>query len=644
MSSELSMDHALINKLNTVLEANLDNELFGVKELTEEIGMSRAQLHRKLHVNTGKSTSQYIREFRLEKAMKMLQNNVATASEIAYRVGFKSPTYFNTSFREYYGYTPGEVKYRNPPIIEKSEEKQTKQPVNQDQDTSITSSIDKISSRQRILLFFSVGLLLIIAFSYYFYFNSKDTISTETTKTAITDKSIAIIPFKNLSEAKEDEFFTMGVTSTIQNQLNRIGGLKVISENSMKKYANTKMIPSEIAKEIGVTFLLNGSVQKYGDSIRIITHFINAKKNQQLSSMVFDWEYNNIFTLQSNIAKQVAEELNIQLSTRELEQIDKKPTKNLEAYNLYLKGRFFWHRRHEEDLNKSIYYFNQALKLDSTYALAYAGLADTYFIMVWHGSISQNEAFNKGKELALKALSIDNTIAEAHATLGAIANWYEWDWEEAEKKIKKAIVINPNYASAYQWYAELLDVLGRNKEALEQIEMALKLNPNSCMMNATSAMINVKEGNFDKALIDANRAKEIDKTQGYAYWILFECYWNQGKDDDAIAEMEEWWYLEPNIEMAKGSRAAYDKSGIKGVYKYIIDYDLKKGYASKQPFLMAEKYAFLGENEKALEWLEKAFEQNLGVLQIYNNPYFKNFHSEPRFKVLLKKMNLGNYD
>ncbi|MDX5584272.1 MAG: helix-turn-helix domain-containing protein [Aureibaculum sp.] len=306
MSGDLSMDQVLLKKLNDVLEDNVANELFGVKELTEELGMSRAQLHRKLHDLTGKSTSQFIREFRLEKAMEMLRNNVATASEISYRVGFNSPTYFNTSFHAYYGYPPGEVKYRNPSPSEDNKNSDSSQQLTKNQDTSTISLIKKISFRQRLILFYSAGLLLIIAFSYYLYFDSNQTMSKENILSEITEKSIAILPFKNLSEAKEDKFFTMGVMSSVQNQLSKIAGLKVISMNSMERYSDTSIPTSVIAQEVGVAYLLGGSVQKNGDSVRIITFLIDAKNDQQLSLLVFNWEFKDIFTIQSNIAKQVS--------------------------------------------------------------------------------------------------------------------------------------------------------------------------------------------------------------------------------------------------------------------------------------------------------------------------------------------------
>ncbi len=384
MNSELSMDQALIEKLNKILEVNLDKEYFGVKELAFEAGLSRSQLHRKLQSIKGKSSSKFICEFRLKKAMVMLRNNVATASEIAYRVGFSSPTYFNTCFHDYYGYPPGEAKIRNPNGVDHDEDEQVLKLIDGVQAISVQPSVKKNVFGKRMVWINTLFIILLSVITYNLYQNYKDYFSNESAYLDDHNGSVAILPFKNLSEAKDDEFFTMGVTSSLQNQLNTIKGLKVISSNSMEKYTNTKMSPSEIANEIGVTYLLDGSVQKYGDSIKVIVNFINASENHQLNSLVYIEKFNNVFALQSKIAKQVTQELNIKLSQEELEQFDKKPTENMEAYNLYLKGRFFWHQRTKEGINKSIDYFKQAVELDSIYTLAYAGLADSYYVMPWY--------------------------------------------------------------------------------------------------------------------------------------------------------------------------------------------------------------------------------------------------------------------
>lgn len=639
MNSEYSMDQVLIEKLTNILEVNFDKENFGVKKLAKKAGLSRSKLHRKLHSIKGKSTSKFIREYRLEKALSMLQNNVATASEISYRVGFSSPQYFSKCFQDYYGYTPGEAKYRTHSLIEDNKETKKKELIGgfQKRIETIKNRINLIS--KRMIWVNTLGVVLISVFSYYLYSNYY--FSSETHSTDGNERSIAIIPFNNLSDNIENQYFADGMMDDILHHLSGIKGLVVKSRQSSERYRESDKSIIKIGKELGADYLLVGSVQKQEDRIRIIVQLIEAKQDSHVWAKNYDFELKQVFAVQSEISEQIAHQLNMVISSLESGQIKNTPTENLEAYNLYLKGRFFWHRRTEVDMKKSIIYFEKAVELDSTYALAYAGLADSYFIITWYGWPVNKYSFNKAKEYALKALSIDNTIPAPHATLGGIATWYEWNWKDAEKEFKKAITLNPNYATAHQYYAELLDILGRNKEAREQIDLAIKLNPNSFMMHSISAMLYTKAGLYDKALIDANRAKEIDKNQGWPYWIIFESYRNLGRNDEAITEMEEWWNLEPNLEMAKASRVAYDKSGINGFYKYIIDYDLEKGYAHKQAYVMAQKYAFIEENEKALEWIERAMiNKELGIIQIKNDPYFKDLHNEPRFKAILKQMGL----
>ena len=639
MNSESSMDQVLIEKLTHILEVNFHKEGFSAKKLAKKAGLSRSKLHRKLYSIKGKSTSKFIREFRLEKALIMLQNNVATASEIAYDVGFSSPQYFSKCFQDYYGYTPGEVKHRTYSNIEDTKDAQKEE---------LTGGFQNIieTIRNRISLFTkrmiwinTFGLVLVSIFSYYLYTNYY--FSSEPNSTDSNEISIAIIPFKNLSEHIENQYFADGMMDDILHHLSSVHGLVVKSRQSSEKYRESDKTIIKIGKELGADYLLEGSVQKEKDSIRIILQLINAKQGNQVWAENYDFELKQVFTIQSEISEQIARRLNIVISSLESGHLRNTPTENLEAYNLYLKGRFFWHRRTEEGLNKSIHYYEKAIELDSNYALAYAGLADSYFIMAWHGENDRNEAFRKGKRFTLKALSIDNTNPAPYATLGGIATWYEWNWKDAENDFKHAITLNPNYATAHQWYSELLDILGKNNKAREQIDLAIKLNPNSSVMYSTSAMIFAKVGLYDNALIDANKAKEINKNQTWPYWIIFEIFSKQGRNDEAMNELEEMWNLESNLEMAKASRVAYDKSGINGVYKYIIDFDLEKGYAQNQAYRMAQKYAFIKQNENALEWIEVAFNNHdLEIPKIKNDPYFKDLHNEPRFKAILKKMDL----
>ena len=499
---------------------------------------------------------------------------------------------------------------------------------------SITEATNK-----RLNIIIIITLIIAIGVSFVNKPTSNSGSKTVVDNDLILDNSIAVIPFKNLSEEIGNQYFADGMMDDILNHLSGIQTLEVKSRQSAERYRDSDKPIPQIGRELGANYLLEGSVQKHEDSIRVIVQLIDAKNDKHLWSHKYDSGLKNVFAIQSEISNQIANELNAVISPFETEQIEKTPTENLEAYNLYLKGRFFWHRRLEEELIKSIDYFKQAIALDSTFTLAYAGLADSYFVMLSYNWKDRDSIFTTAKEYAEKALSLDRNNAEVHATLGGILCYKDWNWEASEKEFKLAIKLKPNYATAYQWYAELLNFLGRYKEARKQIEIALKLNPNSYVMLVLSAILYNQEGNFDKAIIDANKAKEIEKSNAWAYWIIFEGYWNLGEDDKAIAEIEEWGKLEPYEEMAKGCRQAYDKEGIKGIYKYLIIYDFQKGFDERWPESMAEKYALLGEEEKALDWLEKAFEQhNIGPIK--NNLYFKNIKTEPRFIAILEKMGL----
>ena len=647
MNSEFSMDQVLIEKLTKILQVNLDKEHFGVKELASEAGLNRSQLHRKLQSIKGKSASCFIREFRLEKAMVMLQNNVGTASEIAYRVGFSSPTYFNTCFHEYYGYPPGEAKIRNSSGASQNEDEPDLELFNGAPTISKKTFAKKYALGKRMVWINTFLIILLSVITYSLYQNYKAYFLNEPAIPDDYEGSVAILPFKNLSEAKEDEFFTMGVRTSLQNQLNTIKSLKVISSNSMEKYTNTEMSPSEIADEIGVTYLLDGSVQKYVDSIKIIINFINARKNHQLSSLVYIEKFNNLFALQSKIAKQVAEKIKGTLSPSEIEQIEKKSTDNLQAYRLYLNGRFFWNQRTEKDLNKSLYYFDKALELDSTYALAYAGLADTYYIMAWWGWYPKNEGFNKGKEYAMKAIAIDNNITEAHTTLGGTLTFHDWNWIEAEKEFKLAISLNPNYDNAHHYYYELLDVLCRNEEARIQLDLALELNPYSLIMNRQSAYSYYKTENYKRAIDVFNKAIDLEAGNDMLIYpdklSIIKCYIHLGWDELAIDTIKKFVSTDPSIDN-KILDNIYHKSGIDGLVFCFINWMFE--HTSEKhinDIMIASFYSIIGDSQNALKLLEKAFEEGDSELPfIKNNPDFNSIKTEPRFIALLEKMGLDD--
>jgi TolB-like protein len=515
-----------------------------------------------------------------------------------------------------------------------------KKTVKVSKDKSITEATNK---RLNIVIIITLVIAIVVAFVN----KPIPQISSKTifNNDLLLDKSIAVIPFKNLSSDRENQYFADGMMDDILNQLSIIQGLEVKSRQSSERYHESIKTIRQIGAELGANYLLEGSVQKHKDSIRIIVQLIDAINDKHLWSDKYDFELKNVFTIQSEISKQIAEELKTVISPVGIEQIEKKPTENLEAYNLYLKGRFFWHRRTEEDLKKSIYFFNQALELDSDYALAYAGLADTYFIMGWWGWLPKNKGFTKGKEYAQKAISIDNTIAEAHATLGGIITWDEWNWEEAEKELKMAISLNPNYATAHHYYYELLDIIGRNKEAREHLDLALKLNPYSIIMTRQSAYAYYDNLEYQKAVEGFHKAIDLEVGNNMLIHVdklgLIKCYVNLGWSELAIESIKNFTSTDPSIDYRLIDEI-FIKSGIDGLMIWFVNWlSVNKSEKYVNNILMASFYSITGDSQNALKYLDLAFNDgDTGMPFINKSPDFNLIKTEPRYIALLKKMGL----
>jgi TolB-like protein/tetratricopeptide (TPR) repeat protein len=450
------------------------------------------------------------------------------------------------------------------------------------------------------------------------------------------EKSIAVLPFTNLSNDPEQEYFSDGIVEAILDHLFKIGELKVTSGTSTKRYKKTELSVKEIGKELGVSSILEGSVQKIGNNVRITAQLIDARTDVHLWSETYDRNISDIFSIQSEVAQTVAKKLKATLTSKEKGQIEKNQTNNVEAYNLYLQGRFFWNMRTEEGVKKSIDYFEKAIAIDPDYTLAYTGLADTYFILTYYGWLSNPEGYIKAKKYALRAIEIDKNLAEAHAALGWLLCWSDWKWEEARKELKIAIELNPNYANAHQYYSELLDILGENKEAREQINMALELDPLSLAMNRNNEIYYYHEGKLKEALEACQRIIEIDPSPS-EYWFYYSIYLRSGENVKAVEALQK---ALPGDTLT--IKEVYNKSGINGVINWLIETELNKSKPSS--LSLAGSYAWLGKKEEALNWLEKALKENISSFPNINNDLgWDNLRSEPRFKTIIKKMGLSEY-
>jgi serine/threonine protein kinase/Tfp pilus assembly protein PilF len=455
--------------------------------------------------------------------------------------------------------------------------------------------------------------------------------------------SIGVLPFVDLSPQKDQEYFCDGVTDEIITKLSRLDRLKVIPRTSMMRFKDIKKDIKEIGQELDVTAILEGSVRKEKDDIRITATLINVADSTQLWSDTYDQKLESVFAIQSDIAEEIANSLMEKLSPEEKTKIQEWPTDNLEAYNLYLQGRFFWNIRTEEALIRANEYFEQAIKIDRNYALAYTGLADSYNMMGAYSYLPSKDAFLQAKAAAEKALEIDESLAEAHVSITQVKEFYEWDWSGAEKEYNRAIELNTKYATAHQWYAEYLSILGRHNEAMAEIKKAQELDPLSPIINVEAGRVYYFAQQYDQAIKHMKKAFEIDPNFVPAHFFLAYAYVQKGMYQEAISELQKATTLTRSSTLFKTSLAyAFAVSGDKVKAKELLGQLIelsKERYVSA--YEIAEIYVGLGEKNLAIDWLQKAFDERSRELVFLKvEPRLDSIRSDPRFNALLVKMNL----
>ena len=503
--------------------------------------------------------------------------------------------------------------------------------------------------KRRLIAFLSGFLLLFVIVAAVLFFTN---IIESGKQMKEPDKSIAVLPFRNLSNDTTQLYFSDGIVEAILDHLFKVGELKVISSTSTKRYRNTELPIKEIAKELGVASILEGSVQKIGNNVRITAQLIEAKTDVPLWSETYDRDISDIFAIQTEVAQNVAQELKATLTSEEKELIIKNHTQNPEAYNLYLQGRFFWNKRTAEGLKKSVEYFEKSIEKDSDYALAYAGMADAYCILAWWGWIPRSDGYAKAKEFALRALEIDKNLAEAHTILGDILCWSEWKWEDAIKELKLATELNPNYATAHQYYSEILDIIGKNDEARVQINIAAGLDPLSAAISGTSALYYYNEHKFKESLDVCRKTMEINPDYNGVYWTSFDAYIKIGENLNAAETLQKLMLRDTlTLKVSGILKEVYSKSGINGILNWLIEWQKNNPAAN---LYLAKWYSMLGRKEESLDRLEKALKGRLSEIpsinslpdeipRIFNSPDYDNLRSEPRFRVIIEKLGLSKY-
>jgi tetratricopeptide (TPR) repeat protein len=423
----------------------------------------------------------------------------------------------------------------------------------------------------------------------------------------------------------------------------------VVARTSAFSFRGKEIDIREIGRKLNVETVLEGSVRKAGDRLRITTQLVNVADGYHLWSERYDRDIDklccpgDIFSIQDEISLAIVDKLKVKLLGGEKTKILKRHTRDLDAFNLYLKGRYFWNKRTEESLKKSIEYFNQAIEKDPGYALAHAGLADSNLTLQDYTFVSPKETLPRAREAAHKALEIDSRLAEAHNSLAQVL-FREWDWEGAEREHKLAIELNPNYATAHHWYSLMLTYAGRFDQAEGEMRLALELDPLSLVINRNLGMSLYYARRYDLALEQLQKTLEMEPTFSLAHAGLGEVYVQKAMYEEALKEFEREKRvrkgLNPLVETWKG--VTYAKMGKEGKARKILADLLERSKKAYVPPILAASLSFaLGENDRGFEWLEKGYkEHDSTLLEIKVDPRFDGVRSNPRYKELLKKVGL----
>jgi len=498
-----------------------------------------------------------------------------------------------------------------------------------------TRNINWIKKRS---LHISIGLFAVISILIFLWF-TQILINNNDEK-----KSIAVLPFKNMSEKVENEYFSDGITEDIIAHLSKLKNLKVVSRTSIMQYKNTEKNLKDIGDELNVANILEGSVRRDNQRIRIVAQLIDADEDEHLWTATYDEQLTEIFDIQTSVAKKIATSLNATISSADKQLFEKRVTKSLVAYDLYLKGRYHWNKRMPNDLKKSIEYFKKSLKIDPQFALAYSGLADSYTILGNFSILPPEDAFSRAKEAATNALKLNNMLAEAHNSLALAKMHYDWNWKGAEVGFKKAIELDPGYAMAYSLYSSYLTILKRPHEAKIFRDKARELDPICPAILLNEGLELYFEKKYDKTISHCQNLLKIDPFLILAYIPLSGAYIQNSMYNEAIEILSKASLLSKGSSIVIAALAyVYSISGSNEYAENMIELLLEKSeeeYVS--PFWIAVAHAGLGEKDKTLTWLEKAFNIKDGSLVFLEViPIFEHLHSEPRFVNILTKMGLG---
>ena len=649
-----SGDKLLLHKLTDLVNDNLSREDFDVVELAQEAGMSRSSLHRRLKVLKNRNASQFIREIRLQKAMEMLKAGQGTASEVAYKVGFGSPAYFTKCFHEFYGFPPGEAKRRAEIADDSAAGAESQGEENRYADES-DKAITRKSKWQRTLLMASLIIVPVIVLVTAW-------IVSDGLHRGTDDRSIVILPFKNLSSDPDNQYIADGIMEDILSNLSQISDLRVRSRTTSEHFRDTELTSREIAQQVNARNVLEGSMRRDNDRIRVSVQLIDAGRDEHIWSENYDWQITDIIGMQGEIALNIAGKLKAVISDSEAQQVEEIPTLNPEAYDNYLRARFLLHRANSDqrvDINRqgllaSRQYYEKAIAADTNFAEAYAGLANAWFnLSAWGWYKPYMEGIQKAKEYCARALEKDPDCAEAHAVKAVYLSYPERKFAESLSELRTSIQLDPNFPTARQWYAQILMITGPIEEARRQVDRAVELEPYFWLIHNLNSWIYYFEKKYDKGLEACQAARGLNPASDDNIWLFILHYSKLGEAEKAQDELQGLLRLFPETGvLSEKLIQACQKSGVEGIFRWLADVNMNTPLPveglSGHPFYISWWFAFLGDREQSLHWLERTMEQKAIPMHYFNlitnNPDFDIIRDDPRFLAVLEKTGLADFN
>jgi TolB-like protein/DNA-binding winged helix-turn-helix (wHTH) protein/Tfp pilus assembly protein PilF len=502
--------------------------------------------------------------------------------------------------------------------------------------TSLPAKPERTWRSRAGLAIAAVALLALLASAAWFY--------RVASRGGETIDSVAVLPFVNASGDPNAEYLSDGITESLINSLSQLPNLKVMSRDTAFRFKGKEADPRTVGREMGVGAIFKGTVTQRGETLSISAELIRARDDSHIWGQHYDRKLTDMDALREEIAGEMASALRVRLTGPEEKRLTKTYTANPEAYQDYLKGRYWWNKTTPGGFYKGIEYFQQAIAKDPSYALAYSGLADCYSSLAKHGLVPFREGFLKAKDAALKAVELDDTLAEAHGSLALVESSYDWDWSGADKEIRRAIELNPSYADAHLLHGEVLWQTGRLDEAIAEIKRTLELDPLSINDNATLGMAFFLARQYDRTIEQEAKTLELDPTFVQAYYFRGVAYSKKSMYEQGMAEFDKGMAISPvNLVALTGVGYGYAVTGRRAEAQKVLD---KLNELSKHeyvsPVWRAKIYAGLEEKDRAFEWLEKAYEDRsiVSVGFMKPNPMFDPLRSDPRYADLLRRTNL----